>query len=111
MKRLRKKLYAIQKEEGIEFVHGTGRRISPIQKAIEQLEEYQEKLKEYTQIIHICGKRNSYSKTDLDATFMRMKEENMDYDSEQDCYVCKNGKKLIVTGTRYDKSKIGCILA
>jgi len=41
------------------------------------LEECLDKLKEYTQNIHICGKRNSYSKTDEDATFMRMKEDAM----------------------------------
>ena len=35
------------------------------------------KLKEYTQKIHVCGERNSYSKTDNDATFMRMKEDAM----------------------------------
>ncbi len=36
-----------------------------------------EKLKEYTQKMYICGERNSYSKTDNDATFMRMKEDAM----------------------------------
>ena len=35
------------------------------------------KLKEYNQKIYQCGDRNSYSKTDPDATFMRMKEEHM----------------------------------
>lgn len=77
VKKLRKKLYALKETEGIEFVHGTGKRKSPLQKSIEQLEAYLEKLKEYTQKIHICGVRNSYSKTDHDATFMRMKEDAM----------------------------------
>lgn len=48
-----------------------------ITKSIETLEEALSKLKEYTQKIHICGERNSYSKTDNDATFMRMKEDAM----------------------------------
>ena len=35
------------------------------------------KLKQYTNDIHICGNRNSFSKTDHDATFMHMKEDYM----------------------------------
>ena len=77
VKRLRKKLYALKQEENIKFVHGIGKRKSPLQKSIEILEEYLERLKGYTRKLHICGKRNSYSKTDPDATFMRMKEDAM----------------------------------
>jgi transposase len=48
-------------------------------KAQKQLDEitnkYIPKLEEYEQKLAICGKRNSYSKTDTDATFMRMKED------------------------------------
>ena len=77
LKKLRKKLYRLKAEEGIEFVHGTGKRKSPLQKSIETLEQYLEKLKEYTQKLYVCGDRNSYSKTDHDATFMRMKEDAM----------------------------------
>jgi transposase/Asp-tRNA(Asn)/Glu-tRNA(Gln) amidotransferase C subunit len=36
-----------------------------------------EKLKEYQEKEELLGKRNSYSKTDPDATFMRMKEDHM----------------------------------
>ena len=39
-------------------------------KMLPKLEEYEEKLA-------VCGERNSYSKTDPDATFMRMKEDAM----------------------------------
>jgi len=77
VKKLRKKLYALKHEEKIEFVHGRGKRKTQLQRSVEQLEEYLNKLKEYTQKIHICGDRNSYSKTDNDATFMRMKEDAM----------------------------------
>ena len=77
LKKIRKKLYAIKKEEGIIFVHGCGRRKSRLQRSIETLEGYMEKLKEYTKKIYNCGDRNSYSKTDPDATFMRMKEDHM----------------------------------
>lgn len=77
LKKLRKKLLALKQEEGIEFVHGCGKRKTSLQRSIEKLEEYLNKLKEYTQKIHICGERNSYSKSDTDATFMRMKEDAM----------------------------------
>lgn len=77
VKKLRKKLYAIKESENITFVHGIGKRKSPLQKSIELLEEYLNKLKEYTQKLYICGERNSYSKTDHEATFMRMKEDAM----------------------------------
>ncbi|UZW12987.1 IS1182 family transposase [Clostridium pasteurianum] len=77
VKKLRKKLYTLKHKENIQFVHGSGKRKNPIQRSIEKLEEYLNKLKEYTQKIHTCGKRNSYSKTDKDATFMRMKEDAM----------------------------------
>jgi transposase len=36
-----------------------------------------EKLKDYQQKEELLGKRNSFSKTDIDATFMRMKEDHM----------------------------------
>ena len=77
LKKLRKKLYRLKKSEGITFVHGSGKRKSPLQKSIETLEKHLSKLKEYTQKKHICGERNSYAKTDHDATFMRMKEDAM----------------------------------
>ncbi|MDY3826845.1 MAG: IS1182 family transposase, partial [Lachnospiraceae bacterium] len=77
LKRLKKQLCRIRKEEGIVFVHGIGKRKTMLQKTTEQLDEYLEKLKEYTKKLHTLGNRNSYSKTDPDATFMRMKEDAM----------------------------------
>ena len=77
LKKLRKKLYTIKIEEAIEFVHGCGKRKSELQKSIEELEEHLFKIKDYTHKIYVSGTRNSYSKTDTDATFMRMKEDHM----------------------------------
>lgn len=77
LKRLRRKLKALQRESAIAFVHGTGKRKPPLQKAIEKLDEYIRRLKDYNHKIHIAGSRNSYAKTDPDATFMRMKEDAM----------------------------------
>ena len=77
LKKIRKRLYAKKTAEGIDFVHGTGKRKTPVQRAIEAVEDWLEKLKRYTRDIHICADRNSYCKTDHDATFMRMKEDHM----------------------------------
>ena len=46
-------------------------------KQIKQLKEHADKLGEYDEKLRILGDRNSYSKTDHDATFMRMKEDAM----------------------------------
>lgn len=91
LKKLRKQLYAIKAQEQIEFVHGTGKRKSQLQKHIEQLEGYLEKFKEYHHKIHVCGKRNSYSKTDPDATFMRMKEDAMKNGQLKPAYNLQHG--------------------
>lgn len=77
LKKLLKKLTKVADEEGIIFVHGKGKRKTSIQKAIEKLKEYIDRLKKYTKYLYIMGKRNSFSKTDNDATFMRMKEDHM----------------------------------
>lgn len=91
VKKLRKKLYAIKKLEGIEFVHGCGKRKTPLQKSIEKLEEYLSKFKEYNKKIYNCGNRNSYSKTDNDATFMRMKEDAMKNGQLKPAYNIQHG--------------------
>lgn len=77
LKRLCKRLYALKRVENITFVHGIGKRKSQLQKSIETLEDYPDRLKEYTQKLHTCGQRNSFSKTDPDTTFMQMKEDAM----------------------------------
>lgn len=77
LKKLWKKMKKLQAEEGILFVHGIGKKKPLLQKKLEQLAEYITRLKKYNQYIHIVGKRNSFSKTDHDATFMRMKEDAM----------------------------------
>ena len=77
LKKLRKKLYAQAEKEGHVWVSGKGHHKAPLQKAIETVNGWLEKWKQYTRDIHICGDRNSYCKTDHDATFMHMKEDHM----------------------------------
>ena len=60
------------------FKKGKGKRKSPEQRHCEKLREYAAKLQKYIVQIDSCGEeRNSYSKTDHDATFMRMKKDYM----------------------------------
>ena len=75
LKKLRKKLYTLKGQE--KFVQGKGKRKSPLQKAIEMVEDYLARQKKYDDYNHSFGDRNSFSKTDRDATFMRMKEDHM----------------------------------
>ena len=91
VKKLRKKLYAIKQAENVVFVHGIGKRKTPLQKSIETLEGYLSRLKKYNHQIHICGGRNSYSKTDHDATFMRMKEDAMGNGQLKPAYNLQHG--------------------
>ena len=60
---------------------GRGHRKSPALRLYDKLLEYVKRLKCYAKHIEICGeKRNSYSKTDKDATFMRIKRDYMGND-------------------------------
>ncbi|MCI1741796.1 MAG: IS1182 family transposase [Prevotella sp.] len=47
------------------------------ERQLRQLRAHRDKLREYDRHLEILGDRNSYSKTDHDATFMRMKEDAM----------------------------------
>ena len=76
--KLQRNLMQITEGEGISFVHSKGKTKSELQKLYEELEECGNRLMGYKECFEIMGKdRNSYSKTDLEATFMRMKEDHM----------------------------------
>ena len=60
------------------FVSGKGRHKTQEQRDWERLDELRERWEQYAEALEIMGPdRNSYSKTDPDATFMRMKEDRM----------------------------------
>ena len=76
--KLQKNLMTIADGEGIVFVNGRGKRKPKLQQLYEELEHCGQRLMHYKECFEIMGKdRNSYSKTDLEATFMRMKEDHM----------------------------------
>jgi transposase len=59
----------------IVFVSGIGKPRTTLQKHYDTVKNYHEKLSLYEKHLGICQKRNSYSKSDHDATFMHMKED------------------------------------
>lgn len=65
------------KSSGIKFVYGRGKRKSQIQKDVETLKAYLLRKNKYEVYNKTFKGRNSFSKTDKDATFMRMKDDHM----------------------------------
>ncbi len=63
--------------EQVQFVHGVGKRKSKLQKYYESLQEFKDRQEKYSNCNQLFEKRNSYSKTDPDATFMHMKDDHM----------------------------------
>lgn len=68
----------VKQANGIGFVSGSGRHKTQEQRDWEHLHDLEQKWARYEAQLEIMGTdRNSYSKTDTDATFMRMKEDHM----------------------------------
>lgn len=65
------------KKNKIELTTGKGHRKSKVQRYIEELEDYIIRQTQYDYANSVFQGRNSYSKVDVDATFMRMKEDHM----------------------------------
>lgn len=63
--------------ENVEFVYGTGKRKLPLQRFMEKFREFKKRQEQYDFHNQLFEGRNSYSKTDTDATFMHMKDDHM----------------------------------
>lgn len=70
-------IFSYLKKLEIQKVHGKGKRKSKEQLFLEKAQSYVERLNKYINYLEILGERNSFSKTDKEATFMRMKEDYM----------------------------------
>ena len=64
-------------ERNIVFVYGRGKRKTQLQRDTEELDELLVRKAKYARYDATFRGRNSFSKTDPDATFMRMKEDHM----------------------------------
>lgn len=62
---------------GIIFVYGKGKRKTSLQRHIEAFNAYLKKQEKYDKYNATFDGRNSFSKTDADATFMHMKDDHM----------------------------------
>ena len=106
-------LEAMAQEQGIEFVHGKGNRKKQIQKHIESLRMQLSKAEEYRNHRAIMGQRNSYSKTDHDATFMRMKEDHMQNGQLKPAYnvqIGVEGEYIVGVDITSDRNDAGSLL-
>ena len=70
-------LAALEAKVNFPFVHGRGKRKTELQRDIEQLQEFRFRKQKYTLYNETFRDRNSFSKTDTDATFMHMKDDHM----------------------------------
>lgn len=93
-----KELVRILKER-LEHLEEAGSK-KKVKKAIKTIEqEYLPRKKKYERTKKISGPRNSYSKTDVDATFMRMKEDHMGNGQLKPAYNVQTGTENgFVTG-------------
>ena len=97
-----------------DFVSGRGHRKSREQRYYETLKGYLDKLREYTVKIKICGpNRNSYSKTDTSATFMRIKTDYMGNDQLLPAYNIQIGvadEYIAVVDVMQYRSDMDCFI-
>ena len=96
------------------FVYGSGKRKSKEQRHYEHLTTFCQKLQEYIQKIEICGpNRNSYSKTDNSATFMRIKTDYMGNDQLLPAYNVQIGvadEYIAVVDVNQYRSDMDCFV-
>ena len=76
IKRLPEKAVRIRREEGVAFVHGTGRQKSSSKSLETPRETYSKALKNTIKALY-AATTNSYSKQTVDATLRGMKEDAM----------------------------------
>ena len=98
-----------------EKIHrGRGHHKTAQQRNYEELRKYTDKLRTYTEQLRICGdKRNSYSKTDHDATFMRMKRDYMGNDQLLPAYNVQIGvadEYIAVMDVQQYRSDMDCFV-
>ena len=108
------KAYLEELEAGSSFVHGSGCRKSETQRQWEKLDELRCRWEEYEKSLEIMGpSRNSYSKTDPDATFMRMKEDHMRNGQLKPAYnvqIAVNSEYITGIETFSDRTDLGTLV-
>ena len=106
-------LKAEMESKGIKMVHGTGKKQSNEQKLLKSLEDLRERHLKYDEQKEIAGERGSYSKTDNDATFMRMKDDHMRNGQLKPAYnvqLCVEGEYIIGAGIFQSSNDHGTLI-
>ena len=97
----------------IQFVHGRGKRKTQLQRDIELLQAHLNRKAKYAGYNATFKGRNSFSKTDRDATFMRMKEDHMRNGQLKPGYNLQlgvEGEYIVGVDIRNDRSDEGTLL-
>lgn len=114
LKKLLSRYAAVCKIDTVDFVYGKGHRKTVCQRQYEKLQEYTKKLEEYIEKVTICGPgRNSYSKTDHSATFMRIKTDYMGNDQLLPAYNVQVGvadEYIAVVDVNQYRSDMDCFV-
>lgn len=77
LRQLRGQLQDRLTADGTTLAHGKGQHKKQLQRDFEEISSYLERQEQYNQYNALFDGRNSFSKTDTDATFMHMKEDHM----------------------------------
>ena len=108
------RLYEEMAALGIQAVYGKGHHKSIQQRLANELEQLAGKWEEYEQHLAVIGdERNSYSKTDHDATFMHMKEDHMRNGQLKAAYnmqVAVNSEYIVGFGAFNDRNDSGTLI-
>lgn len=102
-----------RERENIVFVHGIGKRKSKLQKQIEALREFGARQEKYDLCNQLFEGRNSYSRTDPDATFMHMKDDHMRNAQLKPAYNVQIGVEseyVVGVGVFQDRSDIATLI-
>lgn len=114
LKRVEKHITNKMYKENITFVNGKGKRKSLVQKDYEILKEYILKFEGYNSSLEKMLYRNSYSKTDNEATFMRMKEDHMRNGQLKPAYnfqIAVEGGYLLATSLSSERTDVNTLIS
>ena len=98
---------------GEQFVYGKGHHKTQLQRGIEALGAIIDKKKEYISALRKFNGRNSYSKTDVEATFMHLKEDHMRNGQLKAAYniqIVVESKYIIGLGAFSNRCDVGTLI-
>lgn len=113
LKNIQEYLEEVKTKENIEFVNGIGKRKSTLQKLTEDINGFYDRQAKYDEYNKIFDGRNSFSKTDTDATFMHMKEDHMRNSQLKPGYNVQIGVEseyVVGVGIFSDRSDVGTLI-